>query len=243
MLIEQTLQTLRSFKLTGFAEALSQQMAQPKTFDLSFEERLSFLVDAEKTHRQNKTLEKLLKNAKLRYNACPEDIDYDSARGLKKEQMASLLTGHWLNDSCNVLITGLTGTGKSWLGCALGHQACRLGHPVLYFRFSRLLDKLRMSRVDGTYTKFLRSLLKIKLLIIDDWLLEPLDKKDKYGLLDIFEDRYEKTSTLITTQLPVEKWHELIGDPTLADAILDRLLSKSFKLDLKGESMRKLKKD
>ena len=149
---------------------------------------------------------------------------------------------HWIKEAFNLLLTGPTGTGKSWLGCALGQQACRKGLSVLYIRFPLLLEKLRLSRVDGTYTKLLKSFLKTDLLIIDDWLIEPLETKDRHNVLEIMEDRYDRKALLITTQMPIQNWHEMIGAPTLADAILDRILSKSIKLELKGESLRKAKK-
>ncbi len=243
MLIEQTFEDLRAFNLKGMVEALSRQLEQPKSYDLSFEERFSLLVDAEKIYRKDKRLEKLLQLAKLRHKACMEDIDYAPSRGIKKEQMATLHSCQWIKDSLNVLITGATGTGKSWIGCALGQQACRQGLSVLYMRFSLLLEKIRLSRVEGTYTKLLKALSKIELLILDDWLLEPVDPKDRHSLLEIVEDRYERGALLMTTQIPIQNWHEMIGDPTLADAILDRILNKSIKLELKGESMRKTKKE
>lgn len=242
MLIEQTVQILQELKLMGMVQALSQQMEQPKSYDLSFEERLSLMVDEEKIYRKNKKLERLLKSAKFRHEACLEDIDYTPKRGLKREQISSLLNCRWVKEFFNLFITGPTGTGKSWLACAFGQQACRQGLSVHYIRFSSLLEKLKLSRVDGTYSKFLKSLLKIDLLIIDDWLLEPLEMKNRHSILEIVEDRYERKSLLITTQVPIKNWHEMIGDPTLGDAILDRILSKSIKLELKGESMRKNKK-
>ena len=243
MLLEQTLQTLRQLKLPGMTAALTAQLEQPKSYDLAFEERLTLLIDAEKIYRKNKKLERLLKGARLRYNACVEDIDYAHTRGLEKEKVASLLSCQWIKDSLNVLITGPTGTGKSWLGCALGQQACRQGFSVMYLRFSTLLEKMRLSRADGTYTKFLGTLAKAELLILDDWLLETLEPKDRHGILEIMEDRYERKALMITTQIPRSGWHERLGDPTLADAILDRVLSQSIDFELKGESMRKVKKN
>ena len=242
MLIQDTLEDLKAFNLKGMAESLSRQLEQPKSYDLPFEERLSLLVDAEKIYRKDKRLEKLLQLAKLRHKACVEDIDYSPSRSIQKETIAPLLSCQWIKESLNVLITGATGTGKSWMGCALGQQACRQGLSVLYMRFSLLLEKIRLSRVEGTYSKFLKSLSKIDLLILDDWLLEAIETKDRHSILEIVEDRYERGSLLITTQVPIQNWHQMIGDPTLADAILDRILNKSIKLELKGESMRKTKK-
>ena len=242
MLIQDTLEDLKAFNLKGMAESLSRQLEQPKSYDLPFEERLSLLVDAEKIYRKDKRLEKLLQLAKLRHKACVEDIDYSPSRSIQKETIAPLLSCQWIKESLNVLITGATGTGKSWMGCALGQQACRQGLSVLYMRFSLLLEKIRLSRVEGTYSKFLKSLSKIDLLILDDWLLEAIETKDRHSILEIVEDRYERGSLLITTQVPIQNWHQMIGNPTLADAILDRILNKSIKLELKGESMRKTKK-
>lgn len=217
------------------------QLEQPNSYNLSFEERLSLLVEAEKIYPKDKKLERLLRAAKLRHNACVEDIDYCPKRGLKKEQIASLLSCQWIKDSFNLLLIGPTGTGKSWLSCALGQQACRQGLAVLYIRFPLLLEKIKLSRVDGTYTKLLKSFSKIDLLIIDDWLLEPLETKDRLSLLEIMEERYDRKALILTSQMPIQNWHEIIQDPTLADAILDRLLSKSIKFSLKGDSMRKIK--
>jgi len=177
MLIQHTLEDLKAFNLKGMAESLSRQLEQPKSYDLPFEERLSLLVDAEKIYRKYKRLEKLLQLAKLRHKACVEDIDYSPSRSIQKETIAQLLSCHWIKESLNVLITGATGTGKSWMGCALGQQACRQGLSVLYMRFSLLLEKIRLSRVEGTYSKFLKSLSKIDLLILDDWLLEAIETK------------------------------------------------------------------
>ena len=243
MLLEQTLQTLRQLKLSGMATALANQLEQPKSYDLAFEERLSLLIDAERIYRKDKRLERLLKAAKLRYNACVEDIDYASTRGLEKEKIAALLSCQWIEKSFNIVITGPTGTGKSWLGCALGQQACRKGFSVLYLRFSALLEKMRLSRADGTYTKFLGTLAKADLLILDDWLLESLESKDRHGILEVMEDRFDRKALLLTTQIPRTSWHEKIDDPTLADAILDRILSQSIGFKLEGDSLRKVKKN
>lgn len=239
MLMEQTIESLKTLKLAGMVKGLRNQLAQPKSYDLSFEERLSLLVDEEELDRKNKKLERLLKEAKLRHEACIEDIDYSPQRGLKRDQISSFLNCQWITEAFNILITGSTGTGKSWLACAIGRQACRQGLSVLYIRFTKLLDKIKLARVDGTYSKLLKSLLKVDLLIFDDWLLEHLDRNYRHEILEIIEDRHGIKSTLFTSQIPIQNWHEMIGDPTIADAILDRLISKSIKLELKGESMRK----
>jgi len=241
---QQTLQQLRALKLIGMADALEQQHNQPSTHDeLSFEERLCLLVDRESTHRHNNKITRLLKAAKLKLQANPEDIDYSHPRGLNKSQFASLLNGDWLQQHHNILITGPTGCGKTYLACVLATQACRLGYSVHYFRTSRMLENLSIAHGDGRFSKLIRQLEKIDLLVFDDWGLETLSLGQRNDLLEIMEDRHGYKSTLITSQLPVNKWHQSIGDATLADAILDRLLHNAHKLKLKGESMRKMQSD
>lgn len=240
MFNNQTLQTLRQLKLTGMADALEQQQAQPATHqELSFEERLALLVDREKTWRDNNKIARLLKAAKLKLQAHPEDIDYSHPRGLSKSQFAELLSSQWINQHHNVLITGPTGCGKTYLGCVLATQACRHGLSVRYFRASRLLEALSIAHGDGRFTKLIQLLAKTDLLVLDDWGLEKLTLGQRNDLLEIMEDRHGLRSTLITSQVPVNQWHKSIGDATLADAILDRLLHNSHKLKLRGESMRK----
>lgn len=239
MLIEQTLTTLGDLKLTGMKTALERQLEQPKTHQLAFEERLGLLVDHEKTYRQDRKIERLLKAANLRQQACIEDIDYGPNRGIRREEISSFMSCKWVKEAFNLMITGSTGTGKSWFACALGRQACRMGLSVLYVRLSRLLEELRLSRIDGSYAKNLARLSKVDLLIIDDWGLERPTQEQRKDILEIVEDRHQAKSLLVTSQLPIQKWHEIIADPTIADAILDRLLERSFKLELRGESMRK----
>jgi DNA replication protein DnaC len=240
MLTQQTLETLHRLKLTGMAEAFEQQLAQPATHDLSFEERFSLLVDRESTYRESKRLARLLKRARFKQGqACVEDIDYRHPRGLEKRQMASLVTCDWIRARQNVCITGPTGCGKTWIACALGNQACRQGLSVQYVRVSRLFEELRLAHGDGSFTRRLSGLSRRDLLILDDWGLKPFTSAERHDLLEIMEDRHGSRSTLVTSQLPVEKWHEFLGDPTLADAIMDRLVHNAYKLQLKGESMRK----
>jgi DNA replication protein DnaC len=242
MLIEQTLHHLSTLKLIGMKGALQRQLEQPNTHHLSFEERLGLLVDQERAYRQDKKINRLLAAAKLRQQACMEDIDYRHARGIRREEISSLASCQWIKEGVNIFITGPTGIGKSWLACALGHQACRLGLSVSYVRISRLFEEIRLAHADGSYPKIASKLLKYDLLILDDWGLERLTQEQRRDLLEIIEDRHTIKPLLITSQLPVAKWHEVIGDPTIADAILDRLLHKSLKYELIGESMRHLQK-
>ncbi|MEK6591452.1 MAG: IS21-like element helper ATPase IstB [Pseudomonadota bacterium] len=239
MLAQQTLQTLRRLKLTGMADALEQQIAQPQTHALSFEERIGLLIDRELTSRDNRRLTRLLRAAKLKHPACVEDINYRHSRGLQRAPMASLVTSDWVRQRQSLLIVGPTGCGKTWLACALGNAACRQGLSVLYLRATRLLDDLRIAHADGSYTKKLAYLAKLDLLILDDWGLQKLTRAQAQDLLEVVDDRHGARSLLITSQLPIEHWHDTLGDPTLADAILDRVCHSSHKLLLTGESMRK----
>ncbi|RLP53707.1 MAG: AAA family ATPase [Ketobacter sp.] len=240
----QTLQSLRQLKLTGMADGFEQQLAQPSTHsELGFDERLALLVDRERTHRDNNKVGRLLKAAKLKLQAFPEDIDYSHPRGLIKSQFAGLLSSNWIHQHHNVLITGPTGCGKTYLGCALATQACRHGLSVRYYRSSRLLEALSIAHGDGRFSKLVQQLAKTDLLVLDDWGLEKLTLGQRNDLLEIMEDRHGISSTLITSQVPINHWHKAIGDATLADAILDRLLHNSHKIKLRGESMRKTKSE
>lgn len=235
-----TLQQLHSLRLTGMAEALSQQIDQPNTYEeLGFRERLSLLVNSETTCRDNRKITRLLKQARLRLNAQPVDIDYRAQRGLHKDTLAQLLQLDWIRQHRNLLIEGPTGTGKTFLACVLGQHACEQGISVRYYRASRLFETLTIAHGDGSFGKLLSQLAKTELLIIDDWGLQMLTQTQRNDLLEIMEDRHGHSATLITSQLPIPHWHEAIGDPTLADAILDRLLHHTHKIKLKGESMRK----
>ena len=236
----QTLQQLHSLRLTGMADAFSQQLDQPNTYEeLGFIERLSLLVNSESTCRDNRKITRLLRQAKLRLHAQAADIDYQARRGLHKDTMAQLLQLDWVRQHRNLLIEGPTGTGKTFLACALGQSICEHGLSVRYYRASRLFETLTMAHGDGSFGKLLTQLAKTDCLIIDDWGLDVLSQQQRNDLLEIMEDRHGRGATLITSQLPVPHWHETIGDPTLADAILDRLLHTTTKIQLKGESIRK----
>lgn len=238
---QHTLQQLHSLRLAGMADALEQQLNQLNTYeDLGFLERLSMLVNSEATCRDNRKITRLLRQARLRLHAQPADIDYRARRGLHKDTMAQLLQLDWIRHHRNLLIEGPTGTGKTFLACALGQTACEHGLSVRYYRASRFFDALTIAHGDGSFGKLLVQLAKAQLLIIDDWGLDVLTQQQRNDLLEIMEDRHGQGATLITSQLPVTHWHEAIGDPTLADAILDRLLHNSHKMQLKGESMRKI---
>ena len=241
MLIHPTLDKLREMRLTGMQKALIEQMDMPDRDALNFDERFGMLVDAEHADRENRRLKTRLKRARLRQSATVEDIDYRHPRGLDKSLMLSLANCDWVRQHHNVIITGPTGAGKSYLACALGNKACREGYPVLYFRFARLFQELAIAKADGRYDKLLRTLARSRLLVLDDWGTAPLTDEQRRDLFEVMEDRYDHGSTLIAAQLPVKHWHETIGDPTLADAILDRLIHNAYTITLKGESMRKRK--
>lgn len=239
MLNQPTINTLRSLKLTGMADAYTQQLEQPDIQRLSFDERLALLVDRETTHRESRRQRRLLQLARLRQSACVEDIDYQHKRGLERSVVASLIACDWIRSRHNLHITGPTGAGKSWLACAFGHQACRQGLSVRYERIPRLLDGLRIARGDGSFHRRLALLARTDLLILDDFGIKPLQQSERHDLLELIEDRHGLRSTLITSQLPIGAWHEYLNDPTVADALLDRLTSGAHRLELKGESMRK----
>jgi DNA replication protein DnaC len=239
---ENTLTQLRQLKLTGMAQAFLEQLEQPPIQDLSFNERLALLVDRESTMRGNRRIENLLRQAKLRQYACVEEMDYQHPRNLNKSQFASLSSCDFIRQYANLIITGPTGCGKSYLACAIGHQACRQGLSVKYIRLPRFLEELTIAHADGSYGKLLIHLLKVDLLVLDDFGLEPpLTPEQRRDIFNIIEDRHQLKSTLITSQLPVKHWHDYIGEPTTADALLDRLLQKTHRIELKGLSMRKNK--
>ncbi len=244
MLLEQTMEQLRELKLYGVIAALEQQINTIESHQLSFEERFGLLIDREIMDRGNRRITDLLRRARLRQLACVEDIDYQHPRGLEKSKMAVLISCDFIRHHQNLLITGPTGCGKSWLACAIGQQACRQRLSVRYIRMAKLLEELRIAHADGSYIKLLNHLAKFELLIIDDFGLDPLSRQDQLDLLEIIEDRYQLKSTLITSQLSMKHWHDYIGEPTIADAVMDRLINQSHQLELKlsGDSMRKDKK-
>lgn len=221
------------------AQALEEQRGQPDLGDLAFEDRLALLLEREATARADRRLTRLLQIARLRLPAMVEDIDFKTPRGLDRSVILHLAGGDWIRRHQVVLIVGATGTGKTYLGCALGHNACRQGLTVRYLRLPRLLNDLALAKADGSYGKALTTLAKTELVIIDDWGLAPLGDRERRDLLEVIEDRYGRKSTLIASQLPVEHWHDLIGDPTFGDAILDRLVHGAHRITLKGRSMRK----
>jgi DNA replication protein DnaC len=239
MLIHQTAEKLKTMRLGAMAELLLNQESQTAAAQLSFEERLGLLVDYEWTSRQNKKLKLLLKNARLKIDACLEDIDYQHPRKLDKKLMVHLGSLQWLLAHQNVLLSGPTGVGKTYLICALGNQACRHGFSTRYLKMSKLIAAIAAGKADGSLPQFLDRMAKTNLLIIDDFGLAPLTAEQGNDFLDIIDDRLEKGSTVIASQLPVEHWHEQLGDPTVADAVLDRLVHRAHRLALSGETMRK----
>lgn len=240
MLNQQTLEHLRALKLDGMARGLEEQRELPAAFqDLSFEERIGILVDRERHWRDERRLKRLLKHARLKHpEACIENIDYRADRGLQRATIASLASNDWIRQGHSLLLTGPTGAGKTWLACAIAQHACRQGFPALYLRVPRLAELLRIAHADGSFGRTLSQLARIDVLILDDWGMTPLDPAARHDLLEVIDDRTRK-STLITSQLPIEHWHAWLGDPTVADAILDRLVHRSHRLPLKGQSMRR----
>jgi len=239
MLLHPTLEKLTSMRFTGMAAALDEQMQMDGLDDMAFEERLGILLDREQAVRETRRMKTRLRKAKLRQHGSVEDIDFRHPRGLDKSLVVRLADCQWIRKHNNLIITGPTGVGKSYLACAFAEKACREGFSSLYLRMTKLFEDLSLAKGDGRYLKLLTSYAKTDLLVLDDYGLHELNQEQRHDLLEILEDRHGLKSTLVTSQLPVEHWHEQIGDPTLADAILDRLVHSAHKIKLKGESMRK----
>lgn len=240
MLMEPTMEKLRRLKLDALAVAWVEQQKNPEVQKLGFDERFGLLVDAQWMSRENKRLARALKEAKLKLgNACVEGIEYPARRELDKAQVRQLASCQWVAEHQNIAITGPTGTGKTYLACALAQQACRKGHRAIYRRATRLSDELTLARADGTYGQLLGRFARADVLVIDDWGLAPVKDQERRDLLEVMEDRYGTRSTIMTSQLPTTKWHDYLGDPTMADAICDRLLHNAHRLALKGPSRRK----
>ena len=242
MLNEQTFDKLYLMKLLGMAEAFKEQLQQPSFQDLSFDERLGILIDRQWTWKENTRLKRLLKEAKLKLQACVEDIDFKTSRGIEKSVLLNLSSCNWIRSHQNVLIAGPTGVGKTFLACALAQKACRDGFRTFYLRCPQFFYQISLARADGSYGSLIKRFSKTHLLVLDDLGLAPLTDTERRDLLEVIEDRHGNTSTLITSQLPVENWHDHIGDPTIADAILDRLIHNAHRIPLKGGSMRKKQK-
>jgi DNA replication protein DnaC len=240
MLTQPLLDKLSQLHLTGFRQALEEQMATPRYTELTFEERLGLLLDVEVTRRTNNRLKRRIRAAKFPLPATMEDLDLSARRGLKRAEVLQLAQSEWVGRHLNILVLGPTGAGKSYLAAALGRAACEADYKVLYTRTSRLLQSLELAHADGSFPQLLYKLARIHLLIFDDWLRDPLSRSQTRDLLEILDDRYGHSATMVVTQLPVAEWHSRIPDPTLADAILDRLIHNAYRLELQGESMRKV---
>jgi DNA replication protein DnaC len=239
MLNHPTLDQLNGLGLSGMAAAFAEVLASQEAETMSHAEWLGLLLDREITHRDEKKLVRRLHYARLRHQAAVEDVDYRTPRGLDRALFQKLIAGEWITAHDNLVITGPTGVGKSWLASALGHKACRDNHSVLYQRVPKLFGDLALARGDGRYGRLFRALGGVQVLILDDWGLEPLTAEGRHDLLEILEERYGRRSTIVTSQLPIDKWHAAIGDPTFADAILDRLVHNAQRIELAGESLRR----
>lgn len=239
MVTHPLLTKLSQLKCDGMKVALQEQLSQDNIAALPFEERLLLLVEREMTQRNHRRLQVRLKQAKLKQTACIENIDFKSGRGLDQSQILSLAACQWIREHHNVLLVGATGTGKTYLACALAHKACLEGFNAVYLRLPRLFQELLIAKGDGRYARFMQQLAKTDVVILDDWGLSPFTDEQCRDLLEILDDRHQLRSTIVTSQFPIKHWHETLGNPTLADAILDRLVHNAYKIQLKGESLRK----
>ena len=241
MQTDNLLEKMTSLKLVGMADALREQTENANIGQLSFEERLSIILERESLHREDKRLSNLLRQAKLREKASFEDIVYEASRKLNRSNILSLANCGFINNHHNIAITGASGCGKTFMACAIGHKACRLGYKVRYIHLPRFIEDISISHADGSYTKIMTQLNKVDLLILDDFGLTPITSKQCHDLFNIIEERHQLKSTIITSQIPIDKWHQYLGEPTLADAILDRILQNINRIEMGGESMRKRK--
>jgi DNA replication protein DnaC len=239
MLTQPLLDKLAQLRLPAFRAALEEQLHNPQYADLPFEDRLGLLVDRECTHRDNNRLKRRLKTARLPSQATIQDLDLAPSRGLDRRLVLQLVEGEWIRQHLNILVLGPTGVGKTFLACALAHVSCRHNFNVRYERTSRLLHHVTLAHADGSYPQLLDSFARVELLVLDDWLRDPLTRPQSQDLLEILDDRYDRSSTLVATQVPIAEWHARFPDPTIADAILDRLVHNAYRLTLKGESRRK----
>jgi len=239
MLHHPTLEKLQTLRLSGMYKALTEQMRMPESETLNFEERLGLLTDRELTERQDRRLKTRLRQARLKHTACIEDLDYRAPRGLDQALMRQLATCRWVHEGLNLIINGPTGVGKTWIACALAQKACREGYSARYLRLPRLFEDLGLAHGDGRFCKLMAGFAKTDLIILDDWGLAKFTAEQRRDLLELLDDRHGNRSTLVTSQVPIDHWHEVIGDPTLGDAILDRLVHNAYRINLKGESMRK----
>lgn len=239
MLWQQTLEKMRELKLRGLLKGAEEQINGSGYHDLSFEERLGYLIDYEYLDRENRKLATRLRQAQLRQQACMEDVDYKHKRNLNRTQFLELGKCKWVKDKKNIIFTGPAGVGKSYLACALGNKICLEGYKVQYIRVPRFLTELTIAKGDGSYLKMMRGMAKVDVLILDDWGISKLNDEQRKEFLEVIEDRYELKSTIITSQIPVKSWHEIIGDSTIADAILDRIVHNSYRIELDGDSLRK----